>query len=508
MGKSAIAAGRLPDAPGLGGRSDALHLPGCVQCVGLPCRCSTQGDLGLWRCRINLDVLAILLAAALCQTGYGAQAGGSSETSVSNRIQGGLSAIPSLCIKTDRGSLFGQKGIYDHPTERGESWERPASVELSYPGGNGGFRINCGLRIHGGLSRNPEESPKHSFRLLFKRRYGDRRMSYPLFGPEGAQEFKTLVLRAGFNDSWLHSDSRARWRATYIRDEWMRRSMSAMGYPSARGIFVHLYLNGLYWGLYNLCERPDAAFVAANQGGSPKDYDSRNGSKVLSGDDTAWRKLMSLADSGLENDQALEKVGQYVDLTEFTDYMILNFFAGNFDWDRDSNWYAARLRSTGGKFRFFVWDAECTLAEFDACTIDFDDDQSPPGLFHRLCENAEFRRLFSRRVRHLFFNGGPLCAEADASRFQALAQQVEKAMADEADRWGDYRHQIHPDKTGPYEIYTAAEHWRPEVERILTRYFPQRTAVVLRQFSERGLWQDPNPEERSGTGVLEHEDAL
>ena len=80
-----------------------------------------------------------------------------------------------------------------------------------------------------------------------------------MFGPGGVQEFDALVLRAGNNNSWLDSNGEGRRRADYIRDEWMRQSMLAMGYPSARGIFVHLYLNGLYWGLYNLCERPSTS---------------------------------------------------------------------------------------------------------------------------------------------------------------------------------------------------------------------------------------------------------
>jgi hypothetical protein len=54
----------------------------------------------------------------------------------------------------------------------------------------------------------------------------------------------------------------------------------------------------------------------------------------------------------------------------------------------------------------------------------------------------------------------------------------------ESARWGAYRHDIHQYKTGPYEIYTRDQHWAPEIDRILTRYFPQRTAVVLKQCDE------------------------
>jgi hypothetical protein len=161
-----------------------------------------------------------------------------------------LKALPSLSIVTAPENLFSaETGIYLHPLERGADWERPVALELLPAPGAPGFHITCGLRIHGGMSRRPEESPKHSFRLVFKRKYGAGKLRFPVFGPDGTQAFDDLILRAGSNDSWLNSNGAQRGQATYLRDEWMRRSLAALGHPSARGTFVHLYLNGLYWGL-------------------------------------------------------------------------------------------------------------------------------------------------------------------------------------------------------------------------------------------------------------------
>ena len=38
------------------------------------------------------------------------------------------------------------------------------------------------------------------------------------------------------------------------------------------GKYVHLYLNGLYWGLYNVHERPDDSFADEYYGGDKDDY--------------------------------------------------------------------------------------------------------------------------------------------------------------------------------------------------------------------------------------------
>ena len=404
-------------------------------------------------------------------------------------IMEGLRSLPSLSIITDPGNLFSpETGLYTHPTERGAAWERPVSVELLCPDGGVGFRIKCGLRIHGGSSRRPDESPKHSFRLVFRKRYGPAKLRFPFFGPEGPGELDSLVLRAGNNDSWLHADGQARRRACYLRDEWMRASLRAMGYPCARGCFVHLYLNGLYWGLYNLCQRPSAAVLPSLERGALPEFDARKAAKLEAGDSVAWERMMDLANDGLAEPARYEALCQCLDLPEFIDYLILNFYAGNSDWDRWANWYAARPRAPGGKFSFSVWDAECALGELDTCTLDEDDDQSPLRLFQKLSENAQFRLLFASRVQRLLFDDGPLAVGPASRRFSQLAKGLEKAAAAEAARWGSYRQSVHRYKTGPYEIYSAKDHWEPEIQRLLSEYFPRRLGVLLEQFHQRGLF--------------------
>ena len=406
-------------------------------------------------------------------------------------VAAGLQSIAALSIIANPADLFSpETGIYTHPLERGVGWERQVSLEMFDADGRLAFQCGGGLRIHGGTSRQPEESPKHSFRLDFKKRYGPARLQFPVFGAGGAQEFDTLVLRAGNNDSWLASQGKERRQADYLRDEWMRRSMSVMGHPSARGRFVHLYLNGLYWGVYNLCEQPGPDLLVGAPTNAATEFDVRKAAKTEAGDESAWNKMMTLANADVNDDRSYKEIGRYLDLPELADYLILNFYAGNSDWDRSANWYAIRPRTPGGRFQFLVWDGECTLGNLVADTLEFDDDESPPRLFHKLSENAAFRKLFATRARQILFNDGPLAPEKSAERYQALAGSVASALTAEAARWGNYRRDVQPYKTGPYEGYTVAKHWQPEVNRILTQYFPQRRGVLVNQFRERGLFAD------------------
>ncbi|MEZ4641202.1 MAG: FN3 associated domain-containing protein [Chloroflexota bacterium] len=109
-------------------------------------------------------------------------------------ITDALLALPTLSIAMDVDDLFGSSaGIYTHPLQDGPTWERPSSVELIFPDGQPGFQINAGIRIFGGASRTPSNSPKHSFRLLFKADYGPTKLTFPLFDDSATDEFDTLV---------------------------------------------------------------------------------------------------------------------------------------------------------------------------------------------------------------------------------------------------------------------------------------------------------------------------
>ena len=63
--------------------------------------------------------------------------------------------IPTLSIVMSQADLFGPGGIYSNTEGRGDAWERPCSMELIYPDpalsptGQGGFHVNCGIRIYG-----------------------------------------------------------------------------------------------------------------------------------------------------------------------------------------------------------------------------------------------------------------------------------------------------------------------------------------------------------------------
>jgi hypothetical protein len=352
-----------------------------------------------------------------------------------------LQAIPTLSLVTDMPSFH---DLYANPRHKGRAWERPVSIELIDPQHRQpGFQINAGLRMHGELGR-AENIPKHPLRLFFRGEYGAARLHYPLFPGSPVDEFDTLILRSGVNRSYAGFP---KWPedlklTTYTRDEWLRASQLAMSGYGARGLFVHLYLNGLYWGLYNVVERPDETFMSAYFGGAEEDWQVVDHDTTISNSSQRFRALHQLAREGhLEDPEKYAAIQTYLDIPHFIDYLILNWYSGNLDWGFN-NWFAA-VQNPTGQVRYFVWDGERTWFDGAEIYMEYDDYEGQPNLvkplFEALLKNPDFRlELADRMYKHLF-NNGPLSDANSQTRWLSINKEIEQAIIGESARWGDTR---------------------------------------------------------------------
>jgi hypothetical protein len=401
-------------------------------------------------------------------------------------IAAGLRSLPAVSIVMDVESLFGSAGLYSNPAGSGVLWERPASLEFIQPDGGDGFQVDCGLRIHGGASRNPSNSPKHGLRVLFKSVYGPDKLRFPVFPDSSAAIFDTLIFRASYNNSWVHSDESQRRRAQLLHDQWARDTQRDMGHVASHGRFVTLYLNGLFWGVYNLVERPSASFCATYLGGEKEEWDVYNATGVVDGEGESWSTLMALREQSPVTLGSYLALANIVDLAGFVDYMLLNFYAGNRDWP-GHNWYAARRRGPSGTFKFFSWDAERILESTLENRLLARDDNSLGDLFSRLREQPEFRLAFADRVEKHCFGAGALTPAAAAGRWATRAAEVEKAVLLEEARWGDYRRDV---EGSAGTLYRYDPHWLAEKERLMRHHFPERAEIFLRQLVNAGLYPE------------------
>ena len=402
-----------------------------------------------------------------------------------------MRSVPTVSLVTDVDNLFDTaSGIYQNPRQSGARWERPVSLEILYPDEpERDTQIDAGIRIQGGHTRNPSNNPKHSFRVIFRNEYGASKFEHDLFkgDPTATTTFDELILRGGGNQSWVHhnefkGDNRG--RAQYIRDQWAKDTQRLMSPFAVRNIYAHLYINGLYWGLYNPTERASAGFGESYLKGDPStEYYALNSAEGVEGDAAAeadYADLRSVASTADSDPEAYAEVASRLDLTSFTDYMILNNYGGNLDWDHH-NWYAIRKNEEGGKWYFIAWDSEFFFIENRDNVTRLSDVRYPTGAFFNvLIRNPEYKLLFNDRVQKLLRDGGLLTEEAVVERYNARRDEMYSAILGESARWGDYRRDVHSrGAPTPIPLYDRDNEWATEYDRLINSYFPQRTATTI-----------------------------
>lgn len=320
--------------------------------------------------------------------------------------------LPVVSLVCGEEDLFGADGIYSHPAQR---WERPGCV--MFYGEEGSFAIDCGLRLHGATSRT--EQDKKSFKLCFRDRY-DGRLCYDLFG-NGVLDFQSILLRSAQEGNF----------PTLIRDSLMHR-LAAEAFPALPvqdSRFAVLYLNGRYWGVYDIREAHSDLHYA-NHFGLEEDGVEQ------------WEQLWPLGslpaelfrfaqENDLSQEEAFAQVASHLDLNSMIAWVITEVYAGNFD-----------LHSPNMRFYYTQADERLHYALVD---LDFSmfrelsfDDLLEFGyeytfLLMDLLENASFRKDFLTQLAAAL--EGPLSEEHVLSRLDALEAELSPEMARDYRRW-------------------------------------------------------------------------
>lgn len=418
-----------------------------------------------------------------------------------DEIIAGLKSIPTLSIVVPADEFFhNPRGIYANPRNEGRAWEREVSLEFLHPDDPAhDLQANAGIRIHGNGSRSPGGQPKHSFRLEFRGIYGDPSLHHRLFPESRVERFDSLILRGQNAHGWTRASQIAnnvgtseRAQSQYLRDSFARDLMKDMGHHAGESTFVHLYLNGLYWGLYNPVEYPRAAYGASHFGGPEEDYDAINRrtvtTKILDGTFEAWNEMQTLANSGLTTPAKYDEIQNHLDLDNLIDYMLMHQYMGSRDGPEifNSNNMRALRRSRGDPTTRWIampWDMEASMFEIDVTrNVNVDDPNTLVRVYHKLRENPEFRLRYADRVHRHCFRDGTLTPTRTAALWERRAKQIEGAIIGESARWGDYRRPSHP--------FTRDDEWQQERQRLLTTYFPTRTTFLVDLLRDNGLYPE------------------
>jgi len=339
-------------------------------------------------------------------------------------------SIATLSLVTEPANLWGDSGIYSHYDNRGDNWERPATIQFFESDGSLEFSSNIGIRIHGGRSRVFE---KKSFRYYFRGDYGQSELYYQLFKPREIHEFKRFVTSASFQDAPANS---AYGSGTLLRDAVLHEIGRRIEKDISLGTRpVVLYLVGKPWGIYNAIERIDRHLLKIKFGIDYCDI-IENYTKAREGTMDRWNEMIAFFESSdLSLPQNYEKAKSYIDIQNFTRYNIVEIYGGNMDWP-DNNNLAYCGRNQGDKWKWILWDLDNSFAYVSANTFELATDENSRGslILRKLLENKEYRTYFLNECADCF----NIILQPDnvIAIIDSLASIIRNGIYFEVDRWG------------------------------------------------------------------------
>ncbi|NJB87443.1 hypothetical protein GGR26_003223 [Lewinella marina] len=358
------------------------------------------------------------------------------------------SPLLTLSVGIDPGRLFHPRtGWFEAgDTPRRPNWdthrEHPVHVDLLEADGTPVFGGTVGFRLFGGTSRS---HPQKSFSLSARKTYGKNKIEYPLFGPNGLDEFRFLVVRNGGSD----------WGRSYLRDALMTGLLQDPSWDLERQDSrpVRVFLNGRYWGVYHLREKINPRFLADHHRGVDKDSLSLLEHRLTAkhGSTTEYEQLLSyLERSDLSDPAAYAGLQELMDVDNFQRLQIAQTYFDN----RDAGGNIRYWRPDGpdGRFRWILYDVDqgfglhrdsgWTANTLELLTApDGPVWPNPPWatLFQRkLLANPTYRRQFVNRT--LDYLHTDFSAEAVTERLEAAIAAVEPEMPRHLRRWEQREH--------------------------------------------------------------------
>ncbi|MCZ2154246.1 MAG: CotH kinase family protein, partial [Bryobacterales bacterium] len=265
-----------------------------------------------------------------------------------------------------------------------------------------------------------------------RRTYGAKDIPYAFFDDKPIKAYKRLVLRSsGSDDTILFRD---------MVQHYIVKDMMDIDYQAGRPAVV--FLNGQYWGIYNIREKADEVFPEQNYGlDEDTDYDFFTKRTLETGSVTAWNDLYSYIQShDMRVPANYEYVKSQIDIEEYINYFIVEIYDVNTDWPHNNIRYWRAY--DGGKWRWVLYDLDWALKS-NQRTVDYLAEilVNPPQLkiyqsipFRRLLQNTEFRSEFAQRfASHINITYDPVRVNGIVDYFQA---RIAAEMPNHIARWG------------------------------------------------------------------------
>ena len=287
----------------------------------------------------------------------------------------------------------------------GRDWERPAYLQI-FVQGEEAASAQVGIRIHGATTRFYEQK---SLNVYTRKEYGTKVISYDLYqgrntseaSGEPITEYDSFILRNGGQDN-----------VARIREKLIQRMVGRKNYIVQAITPCVVFLNGEFWGQYDISEKLTDDFIHDHFGVLKKNVVLVKNEEIEEGTEEDAAALADLREWIRETDfssgEAYQRLSDLIDLQGLAEYVSTEFYIANWDFgDNNVALWKAREKDpenawADGKWRFILFDTEYSTGIFQVATAEMnaiemlrEKDCIIRDFFFGAMENPDFRKLFS-----------------------------------------------------------------------------------------------------------------
>jgi len=254
-------------------------------------------------------------------------------------------SLPVLSLSGNPADLVGAAGAL---TSVDFKKEIPVEFAFYEEDGRLGIDYQAGVELHGQFSR---KEGQRSLEVKFRSSYGESEVTYPFFPDYDVTTFRRLVLRTSGQD----------WKITKVRDSFMTRIVQgqlSIDTMAVRNCVV--YVNGKYWGLYEIREKLDQFYVASHYGVDSNKVDLIKGNNmVVAGSYKDMADLIQYCRAhDLRDPTAYKAVLARINENSLMDWIIAESFFSNSDSGNKKFW---RPTTEGGQYRWMLFDLDWAM---------------------------------------------------------------------------------------------------------------------------------------------------
>ena len=389
-------------------------------------------------------------------------------------------SLPVVTLVTEPNNFFSQEqGIYVYGPEGNydpmalpffganfwQDWERDVHFSFYETTGELAIELDAGAKIFGAWSRGNDQ---RSLAIYARGRYGTSKIKYPLFPKLEYDSFESIVLRSSGND----------WMKTNIKDVVATSLMDGSGLETQAHRSAVVYINGDYWGFYNIREKVNEHFLddKINVSKSQINILERNG-EIVEGTNETYNQLMDfVTNNSLAVQSNYDYVADQIDIDNYITYQIAQIYIDNTDWPGNN---VKLWNSPETKWRWILYDTDFAFGRpWEAPPFYTNDTLSfalyPYGnewpnpswstlLARKLMENTNFKNKFINQLADEL--NGRFKPENVRPHVEALANSVASEISQHFQHWSNW------DNRSEYwrslVMLSSYEEWELEVDKIL-----------------------------------------